>query len=86
MSYEDIEQIYSHWRWSEKENSDNILLFDHSKDHLIDTFTWILSIIISMFCIMHDVFNSLNVKYICLFTNNELVSYQDSWNERCILS
>ncbi len=25
-----------------------------------------------MFCIMHDVFNLLNVEYICLFTNNEL--------------
>ncbi len=35
---------------------------------------------------MHDVFNSLNVEYICLFTNNELVFYQDSWNERHILS
>ncbi len=35
---------------------------------------------------MHDVFNSLNVEYICFFTNNELVSYQDSWNERHILS
>ncbi len=35
---------------------------------------------------MHDVFNSLNVEYIYLFTNNKLVSYQDSWNKRRILS
>ncbi len=34
---------------------------------------------------MHDVFNSLNVEYIYFFTNNELVSYQDSWNKRRIL-
>jgi len=72
VNHENIEQIYSHWRRSERKNSDNVLLFDHSENRLIDTSTWILSIIISMFCIMHDVFNLLNVEYICLFTNNEL--------------